>query len=53
MHYRLNDAKDVPQAVADALALATRSISDDPVVEADRQRLEELLAVSLEAGCRA
>ena len=53
VHYRLNDAKEAPRTVVDALAWVTRSISADPVVEADRQRLEELLTVSAEAGCKS
>jgi DNA-binding transcriptional ArsR family regulator len=51
MHYRLNDGEDAPQTVVEALAWVAESITDDPVIEADRQRLEEILTVSIKAGC--
>jgi ArsR family transcriptional regulator len=52
VHYRLNDKEDAPRTVLDALAWVTRSITDDPVVRADRQRLEKMLTGTLQAGCR-
>ncbi|MCG6895133.1 MAG: metalloregulator ArsR/SmtB family transcription factor [Desulfobacteraceae bacterium] len=51
VHYRLNDRKSAPQTVVDALAWVARSITDDSVVEADRQRLDHLLTAPLKAGC--
>jgi DNA-binding transcriptional ArsR family regulator len=51
VHYRLNDAKTAPACVTDALAWIARSVADDPVMEADGQRLNHLLTGSVEAGC--
>ena len=49
-HYRLNGNKTAPSSVTDALAWVTRSIADDPVIEGDRQRLDNLLTVCLHDG---
>ena len=51
VHYRLNDRADAPYSVTDALAWVAKHIAGDPVIEADRQRLNDFLTVSLEAGC--
>ena len=53
VHYRLNDKKTAPASITDALAWVARSVADEPVIEADRQRLNDLLTGSLAAGCRS
>ena len=52
-HYRLNDTNAAPASVTDALAWVARSTADDPVIESDRQRLNNLLTECLHEGCRA
>lgn len=51
MHYRLNNQQDAPSWIVEALAWIVRSISDDPVIQADRDRLMGILAGRQNAGC--
>jgi DNA-binding transcriptional ArsR family regulator len=51
VHYRLNNPQTAPARVTDALGWIVRSVAEDPVIEADRQRLNHLLTESMEAGC--
>ena len=51
MHYRLNNKPEGPLMVSKALEWVVQSISDDPVIEADRIRLESILSVPLETSC--
>jgi DNA-binding transcriptional ArsR family regulator len=51
VHYSPNRANTAPASVTDALAWVVRSVADDPVIKADRERLDHLLTGSLEAGC--
>jgi ArsR family transcriptional regulator, arsenate/arsenite/antimonite-responsive transcriptional repressor len=51
IYYRLNNDSQAPAAVSEALAWITRSVSDDPVIEADRRRLGEILSVPIQSAC--
>lgn len=51
MHYRLNNKPEGPPMVSKALEWVVQSISDDPVIEGDRVRLESILSVPLETSC--
>jgi ArsR family transcriptional regulator, arsenate/arsenite/antimonite-responsive transcriptional repressor len=51
IYYRLNNDSRAPAAVSEALAWITRSVSDDPVIEADRRRLGEILSVPIQSAC--
>jgi ArsR family transcriptional regulator len=44
--------KDAPPQARDALAWTLDSIKNDPRIESDRKRLEEILAMDPEAVCR-
>jgi DNA-binding transcriptional ArsR family regulator len=51
MYYRLNTAPDAPAVVREALEWIIRALSDDPVIQADRQRLTEILSVPSQSAC--
>ena len=51
VHYRLNDGKTAPAGATEALEWVARSIADDPVIEADRHRLNNILTAASEASC--
>jgi DNA-binding transcriptional ArsR family regulator len=51
MHYRLNNDTQAPAVVADALNWVVKAVADDPVIRADRQRLQELLSAPTRASC--
>jgi len=51
MHYRLNNRREAPSLVVEALKWIVKSISDDPVIKADRDRLEKILSAPMQAGC--
>ena len=51
MHYRLNNKPEAPPLVAEALEWVVQSIFDDPVIEADRARVEQILSVPLKTSC--
>jgi DNA-binding transcriptional ArsR family regulator len=52
MYYRLNDDSDAPAVVTEALKWVISAIPDDPVIKADRQRLEEIVSVPKQSACR-
>jgi hypothetical protein len=43
MHYRLNNKQEAPSLVVEALEWIVKSVSDDPVIKADRDRLVRFL----------
>jgi DNA-binding transcriptional ArsR family regulator len=45
MYYRLNNKPGAPPLVVEALEWIMKSISDDPVIKTDRDRLEKILPV--------
>lgn len=51
MYYRLNNGADAPEVVIEALGWIIKAISDDPVIQADRQRLSEILSVPIQSAC--
>jgi DNA-binding transcriptional ArsR family regulator len=51
MHYRLNNQQGAPPLVVEALEWIVKSISDDPVIKADRDQLEKILSVSPQTAC--
>ena len=51
MHYRLNNKQEAPSLVVEALEWIVKSVSDDPVIKADRDRLEKILSVPQQASC--
>jgi ArsR family transcriptional regulator, arsenate/arsenite/antimonite-responsive transcriptional repressor len=51
MYYRLNNDSQAPAMVIEALAWIIRAISDDPVIKADRQRLNQILSVPIQSAC--
>jgi DNA-binding transcriptional ArsR family regulator len=52
MYYRLN-MEDGPEAAKQALAWVTCSVADEPVVQADRNRLAAFSTAPSEAKCSA
>ncbi|MFP4348054.1 MAG: ArsR/SmtB family transcription factor [Desulfococcaceae bacterium] len=50
MHYRLNTGSEAPEFVAQALEWTLKAVGDDPVIQADRNRLENILSFSMEAA---
>jgi ArsR family transcriptional regulator, arsenate/arsenite/antimonite-responsive transcriptional repressor len=51
IYYRLNNDSQAPAVVIEALAWITRSVSADPVIEADRRRLREILSIPIQSAC--
>ena len=51
MYYRLNNAPDAPAVVTEALEWILNAISDDPVIQADRRRLKDILSVPVQSAC--
>jgi len=51
MHYRLNRGQDAPEIVTRALGWIVQSVSDEPEIKADREKLNRILSVSLETAC--
>ncbi|WP_319523941.1 metalloregulator ArsR/SmtB family transcription factor [uncultured Desulfosarcina sp.] len=51
MHYRLNRGPDAPEIVTQALDWIVRSVSDEPEIKADREKLARILSVPLETAC--
>jgi DNA-binding transcriptional ArsR family regulator len=51
MHYRLNNKQGAPSLVVEALEWIVKSVSDDPVIKSDRDRLEKILSVPQQASC--
>ena len=51
MHYRLNNRQGASSLVVEALEWIVKSISDDPIIKADRDRLKKILSVPSNAGC--
>jgi ArsR family transcriptional regulator len=51
MYYRLNNAADAPELVTEALEWIVRALSDNPTIQADRRRLEEILSVPIQSAC--
>jgi ArsR family transcriptional regulator len=51
MHYRLNRDQDASEITTQALEWIIHSVSNEPVVKADREKLEHLLSVALETAC--
>jgi ArsR family transcriptional regulator, arsenate/arsenite/antimonite-responsive transcriptional repressor len=50
-YYRLNNDPEAPPVVVEALAWIIKAISEDSVINADRQRLKEILSGSGQAAC--
>lgn len=51
MHYRLNNQQGAPSMVLEALKWVVSSISENPRIKADRERLLKILTVPQQAGC--
>ena len=51
MHYRLNNKQGAPSLIVEALDWIVRSVSDDPVIRTDRDRLEVILSVPFQISC--
>jgi DNA-binding transcriptional ArsR family regulator len=51
MHYRLNRGLDASEIVTQALDWIVQSVSDEPEIEADREKLARIVSVSLESAC--
>ncbi|BBO75346.1 hypothetical protein DSCW_27630 [Desulfosarcina widdelii] len=51
MHYRLNRGLEASKIVTQALDWIVQSVSDEPVIKADREKLARILSVSLETAC--
>jgi ArsR family transcriptional regulator len=51
MHYRLNNKPGAPLLVVEALEWIVKSVSDDPVIKADSDRLEKILLVPQQVSC--
>ena len=51
MYYRLNNGPDAPAVVVEALAWIIKAIADDPVIEADRQRLKDMTSIPMPSVC--
>ena len=43
MHYRLNNKQEAPSLIVEALEWIVKTVSDDPVIKADRDRLVRFL----------
>ena len=50
MYYRLNNGEGAPGFVVAALDWIVKTISDDPVIRADRERLEQILSAPVPAA---
>jgi len=51
MYYRLNRGQEASKIVAQALDWIVQSVSDEPGIKADREKLARILSVSLAAAC--
>lgn len=51
MYYRLNRDQDASETVTQALNWIVNSVSNEPVIKADREKLERMLSVQLGAAC--
>jgi ArsR family transcriptional regulator, arsenate/arsenite/antimonite-responsive transcriptional repressor len=51
IYYRLNNDANAPAVVVEALHWIIKSISDDPVIKADRQRLKNILSPTVQEAC--
>jgi len=51
MHYRLNKSEGASSPIMEALKWVVRSVSDDPVIRSDRDRLDAILSVPLKTRC--
>ncbi|MEJ1991809.1 MAG: metalloregulator ArsR/SmtB family transcription factor [Maritimibacter sp.] len=51
MYYRLNNDNQAPAVVIEALKWITKAISDNPVIEADRRQLKEIMSVPIQSAC--
>lgn len=51
IYYRLNNDPGTPGMVIEALQWIIKAVSDDPVIQADRRRLKEILSVPLQSAC--
>lgn len=51
MYYRLNRDQEASEMVAQALEWVIHSVSDEPMIKADREKLEHVLSMQLETAC--
>ena len=51
IYYRLNSDSNAPEVVIDALKWIVYVLSGEPVIKADRQRLEVILSESMQSTC--
>ena len=51
MYYRLNRGQEAPEMVTQALDWIVQSVSDEPEINADREKLACILSISLETAC--
>jgi ArsR family transcriptional regulator len=51
MYYRLNRDQDASEIVTQALNWIVNSVSNEPVIKADREKLERMLSVAFETAC--
>ena len=51
MHYRLNRDQDAPGTVTQALEWIVNSVSDESVIKADREKLEQIMSAPLDTAC--
>ena len=51
IYYRLNRDQEASKMVTQALEWIIHSVSNDPVIKADREMLERMLSVQFETAC--
>jgi ArsR family transcriptional regulator, arsenate/arsenite/antimonite-responsive transcriptional repressor len=51
IHYRLNNDSKAPPTVLNALNWIVKALANNPVIQADRQRLQEILSVPAKVSC--
>ena len=51
IYYRLNRDQETPEMVTQALEWVVNSVSNEPVIKADREKLEGTLSAQLDTAC--
>ncbi|HPA14298.1 MAG TPA: metalloregulator ArsR/SmtB family transcription factor [Desulfobacterales bacterium] len=51
IYYRLNNDREAPSLIGKALEWIADAISDDPLIQADRECLEKILSAAAQTAC--
>jgi hypothetical protein len=51
MYYRMNCEQDASDIVTQALKWIVNSVSNEPVIKADREKLEHMLSLQMDTAC--